>query len=252
MLTFTLLLSFSTILDEETRELCRTAFGADIADTYGAEEAGHIAAQCRACGEYHVSAEAPMRVGGRRREPEPDDQQLRWDVDAGVRPTARVLLPAQRAVSGRPFPVRELPEHRRQPLQELEPETGLVERSGEGKPSPDHFLIRQANALLLALQAMCSDAPRFGSFTTETRSPEAVTLIRDDTRQATSMPVCVLHRSVSAEKRFGSTSSSLRVFAPAGPVDAMVLHANWAFAVEGQDTCTALHEVIGCGYDPGV
>ncbi len=33
-------------------------FGADIADTYGAEEVGHIAAQCRDCGEYHISAEA--------------------------------------------------------------------------------------------------------------------------------------------------------------------------------------------------
>jgi hypothetical protein len=32
----------------------------------------------------------------------------------------------------------------------------------------------------------------------------------------------------------------------------MVLQANWAFAVDGQETCTALHEAIGCGYDPGV
>jgi phenylacetate-CoA ligase len=57
-LRFILLLSFSAVLDDETRELCRTAFGAEIADTYGAEEVGHIAAQCRDCGEYHVSAEA--------------------------------------------------------------------------------------------------------------------------------------------------------------------------------------------------
>jgi phenylacetate-CoA ligase len=57
-LRFDLLLSFATVLDEETRELCRTAFGAEIADTYGTSEAGHIAAQCRDCGEYHVSMEA--------------------------------------------------------------------------------------------------------------------------------------------------------------------------------------------------
>ena len=40
------------------RDLCRGCFGADIADTYGAEEVGHLAAQCPECGEYHVSAEA--------------------------------------------------------------------------------------------------------------------------------------------------------------------------------------------------
>lgn len=59
-LKLSLILSFATVLDEETRELCRVVFGAEIADTYGAEEVGHIAAQCRDCGEYHVSAEATL------------------------------------------------------------------------------------------------------------------------------------------------------------------------------------------------
>jgi phenylacetate-CoA ligase len=60
MLKFDLLLSFGTVVDEETREICRTHFGAEIVDTYGAEEIGHLAAQCRQCGEYHVSAEAVL------------------------------------------------------------------------------------------------------------------------------------------------------------------------------------------------
>jgi phenylacetate-CoA ligase len=51
-------MSFGAVLDPETRELCRAAFGAEIADTYGAQEADHMAAQCRDCGEYHISAEA--------------------------------------------------------------------------------------------------------------------------------------------------------------------------------------------------
>jgi len=56
-LRFAVLLSFATALDEETRELCRAAFKAEIADTYGTQEVDHIAAQCRNCGEYHISAE---------------------------------------------------------------------------------------------------------------------------------------------------------------------------------------------------
>jgi len=56
-LRFDLLVPFGTVVDEETRELCRVVFGAEIADTYGTQEAGHIAAQCRDCGEYHISAE---------------------------------------------------------------------------------------------------------------------------------------------------------------------------------------------------
>jgi phenylacetate-CoA ligase len=59
-LKFELLLSFGAVLDERTRELCRDAFGAQVADTYGAQETGHIAAQCRECGEYHISTEAAV------------------------------------------------------------------------------------------------------------------------------------------------------------------------------------------------
>jgi phenylacetate-CoA ligase len=57
-LKFALIMSYATMLDEETRELCRAAFGAEIADTYGAQEVDHIAAQCPDCGEYHISAES--------------------------------------------------------------------------------------------------------------------------------------------------------------------------------------------------
>src|SRR5439155_11007545 len=56
-LKFERLFSFAAVLDQETRDLCRSAFGAEIADTYGTQEVGHIAAQCPACGDYHISAE---------------------------------------------------------------------------------------------------------------------------------------------------------------------------------------------------
>jgi phenylacetate-CoA ligase len=59
-LAFAQLMSYAAVLDEETRELCRAAFGAEIADTYGAQETDHIAAQCRDCGEYHISSEAAV------------------------------------------------------------------------------------------------------------------------------------------------------------------------------------------------
>jgi phenylacetate-CoA ligase len=59
-LRFEGLLSFAAVLDQETRDLCRAAFGAEIADTYGTQEAGHLAAQCPDCGEYHISAEAVL------------------------------------------------------------------------------------------------------------------------------------------------------------------------------------------------
>jgi phenylacetate-CoA ligase len=57
-LRFERLFSFAAVLDEETRDLCRAALGAEIADTYGTQEVGHIAAQCAQCGNYHTSAEA--------------------------------------------------------------------------------------------------------------------------------------------------------------------------------------------------
>jgi phenylacetate-CoA ligase len=56
-LPFELIFSFATVVDPDVRTLCRTVFGSEIADTYGAQEAGHIAAQCGDCGEYHISAE---------------------------------------------------------------------------------------------------------------------------------------------------------------------------------------------------
>jgi phenylacetate-CoA ligase len=57
-LRFELLFSFGTVVDEEARSLCRKALGAEIADTYGADEVGHFASQCPQCNEYHISAEA--------------------------------------------------------------------------------------------------------------------------------------------------------------------------------------------------
>ena len=59
-LRFSRMLSFGTVVDDETRELCKAAFGAEVADTYGAQEVDHIAAQCHDCGEYHASAEATI------------------------------------------------------------------------------------------------------------------------------------------------------------------------------------------------
>jgi phenylacetate-CoA ligase len=56
-LRFDLIFSFATVVDSDLRTLCRAVFGSSIADTYGAQEAGHIAAQCGDCGEYHISAE---------------------------------------------------------------------------------------------------------------------------------------------------------------------------------------------------
>jgi len=62
------LFSYAAVLDQETRDLCRSTFGAEIADTYGTQEAGHIAAQCQAYGNYHISAETMvvevLRPGG--------------------------------------------------------------------------------------------------------------------------------------------------------------------------------------------
>jgi phenylacetate-CoA ligase len=57
-LKFAALFSGSTVLSDEIRTLCESAFRAQIADTYGSEEVDHIAAQCPDCGEYHISAEA--------------------------------------------------------------------------------------------------------------------------------------------------------------------------------------------------
>ncbi len=56
-LEFDLIFSVGTVVDGEIRAVCRSAFRSEIADTYGAQEVGHIAAQCPECGEYHISAE---------------------------------------------------------------------------------------------------------------------------------------------------------------------------------------------------
>jgi phenylacetate-CoA ligase len=55
-----LIFSGAAPVDAETRDLCRSVFGAEIADTYGAQETGHIAAQCPDCGEYHASADTSV------------------------------------------------------------------------------------------------------------------------------------------------------------------------------------------------
>src|SRR5262249_3124394 len=56
-LKFDRLFSFAAVLDEGTRDLCRVAFSAEIGDTYGTQEVGHIAGQCAPCGNYQASAE---------------------------------------------------------------------------------------------------------------------------------------------------------------------------------------------------
>jgi phenylacetate-CoA ligase len=57
-LRFDVVLSFGTRVDPSIREQCRRAFGAEIADSYGSQEVGHVATQCRDCGEYHLAMEA--------------------------------------------------------------------------------------------------------------------------------------------------------------------------------------------------
>jgi phenylacetate-CoA ligase len=59
-LSFDLIFSLGTVVDVETRERCRFAFGCEIADSYGAGEIGQLAAQCRECGVYHISSEAVL------------------------------------------------------------------------------------------------------------------------------------------------------------------------------------------------
>jgi phenylacetate-CoA ligase len=59
-LKFDLVFSVGAVLDAETREVCRSAFGAKISDSYGAQEGGHIAVECPDCGEYHLSADTSV------------------------------------------------------------------------------------------------------------------------------------------------------------------------------------------------
>ena len=73
LLRFSLLISGGGVLTEETRALCRDAFGCAVADIYGAEEVGGIAVQCPRCGEYHAADENLMleilKEDGRPAEP---------------------------------------------------------------------------------------------------------------------------------------------------------------------------------------
>jgi phenylacetate-CoA ligase len=56
-LTFALVMSFGTRVDPVIRDDCRTAFRAEIVDSYGSQEVGHVATQCPECGEYHLAIE---------------------------------------------------------------------------------------------------------------------------------------------------------------------------------------------------
>lgn len=49
--------TYSEVLTEETRLLCKDAFGVGIADAYSAEEAGFVALQCPHHTHYHVMSE---------------------------------------------------------------------------------------------------------------------------------------------------------------------------------------------------
>ena len=73
VLRISLLISGGGVLTEETRALCREAFGCAVADIYGAEEVGGIAVQCPRCGEYHAADENLMleilKEDGRPAEP---------------------------------------------------------------------------------------------------------------------------------------------------------------------------------------
>ena len=48
--------TFGEVLSDETRQLCRSVWGCEIADVYSSEEAGYIALQCDH-GTYHVQSE---------------------------------------------------------------------------------------------------------------------------------------------------------------------------------------------------
>lgn len=48
--------TFGEVLTEETRQLCRSIWGSEIADIYSSEEAGYIALQCDH-GAYHIQSE---------------------------------------------------------------------------------------------------------------------------------------------------------------------------------------------------
>ncbi|HEX5779744.1 MAG TPA: hypothetical protein VFY21_12965 [Xanthobacteraceae bacterium] len=59
-LKFDAIRTYGENLPEETRLIARGAFGARVIHSYGATETGRLAAECAACGRYHVPAEAVL------------------------------------------------------------------------------------------------------------------------------------------------------------------------------------------------
>jgi len=52
--------TFGEILDPETRELCRQAWGVPVTDAYSSDEAGYIALQCPEHEHYHAQSESVL------------------------------------------------------------------------------------------------------------------------------------------------------------------------------------------------
>jgi phenylacetate-CoA ligase len=52
------ILTVSEPVTQACRDVCRRSFGAEIYDTYGSEECGHLAAECSDCHLMHVGGEA--------------------------------------------------------------------------------------------------------------------------------------------------------------------------------------------------
>ena len=121
-LRFELVLSFGTRVDPDIRTACREAFGAEIADSYGSQEVGHVATQCPDCGEYHLASEVGhveiMREDGRAAALGQSGRivvtpfynyampLIRYDMgdfaEAGIaNPTCRRRLPTLRRILGR-------------------------------------------------------------------------------------------------------------------------------------------------------
>lgn len=59
-LRFRLVMSISGPVSQDARDLGRQAFGAEIYDTYGTSECGHLAAECPVCRVLHVNSEARL------------------------------------------------------------------------------------------------------------------------------------------------------------------------------------------------
>lgn len=52
--------TFGEILDPETRDLCRKAWGVPVTDSYSSDEAGYIALQCPEHDHYHAQSESVL------------------------------------------------------------------------------------------------------------------------------------------------------------------------------------------------